>query len=659
MLSVLAAKWTCARAATTAAFSAVASVAASRPALPPRITTDEDPLRPGYHFAAPANWMNDPQPIVFLDGYYHLFYQYNPYGSTWGHMSWGHAVSTDLVRWTDRPIALWPTAAFDADGVFTGSIVIDTSGTTPPKVVYTGATHLPIFWSLPYLYGQETQNVATATGHTLDDWIKDESNPIIPGPPHDLDVTGFRDPLVQRVGPNSFRMLLGSGLYHEGHGTVLVYTGPTASGPWKYSNELVNAESDSLGLLSGLGRNWECPHLLEIDGYSFLMMGTQPANNVYNRTSAYLTGSMLDGQLNIGSGQAGLVDHGNLYAVTAFRDNSGTQLAMGWTDEERSEESFVAAGWAGALSLPRELIALPGGQLGIRPASVVRTLEGKSVSASAAILNTLSQSSGLLELPFVSIDDALQTRVDLTATAGSSALPQVLDVVVLPSSIGSGSLPDKHVTVTLLVDPTHCNVEVTVSRQHSSSECGKNVTCSDVVAKSPYPCSTDLTMTIFVDRSVMEVFVNNVVAITTRVYPDYVPVKAVLATVRSGPIAVNQLTVTEMTMAPQATTNPPGGLPWWAWSLMVMAALSVCVCGLWALASRMCPRLDAARKQQRQMAAAGRAAQQLRWSGRMRTGSRIRRHPNGGMYAQYSFTKLSDVAEGSTETSRNSSSAMP
>src|SRR5438552_1232240 len=95
-----------------------------------------DPHRPHYHFLPPANWMNDPNGLIQWKGQYHLFYQYNPYGSFHAQIHWGHAVSSDLVHWTDLPIALTPTPErADTEGCWTGC-AIDNNGT--PTLLYSG-----------------------------------------------------------------------------------------------------------------------------------------------------------------------------------------------------------------------------------------------------------------------------------------------------------------------------------------------------------------------------------------------------------------------------------------------------------------------------------------------------------------------------------------
>jgi sucrose-6-phosphate hydrolase SacC (GH32 family) len=146
--------------------------------------TYRERYRPQYHFTPPANWMNDPNGMVYHEGEYHLFYQFNPFGDTWGHMSWGHAVSRDLVHWEHLPVAI-----AEANGVmaFSGSAVVDWNNTSgfgregkPPLVaIYTG--HRETNQSQFIAYSNDRGRTWTAYG----------GNPVL-----DIGRKDFRDPKV-------------------------------------------------------------------------------------------------------------------------------------------------------------------------------------------------------------------------------------------------------------------------------------------------------------------------------------------------------------------------------------------------------------------------------------------------------------------------------
>ena len=159
-----------------------------------------DPYRPELHYTPERDWTNDPNGLVYHDGVWHMYYQYNPSGGIWGNISWGHATSTDLMDWTEQPVAIPQTfneLGVPVEDIFSGSIVVDhdnTSGfggqdadTNPPLVAVYTNNNTVLNPQAPMIQAQSLA-YSTDGGYT---WEKYEGNPVL-----DRGSQNFRDPKV-------------------------------------------------------------------------------------------------------------------------------------------------------------------------------------------------------------------------------------------------------------------------------------------------------------------------------------------------------------------------------------------------------------------------------------------------------------------------------
>ena len=149
-------------------------------------------FRPIYHYTPQTNWLNDPNGLFYLDGTYHMFYQYNPFGDQWGNISWGHATSRDLVDWTELDVAL---PATDTEMYFSGSAVVDHNNTSGFGYGVNGEPPIVAIYTsfIPATAGQ-TYDQNQAIAYSLDGgntWTPYSGNPVIDDASNE-----FRDPKV-------------------------------------------------------------------------------------------------------------------------------------------------------------------------------------------------------------------------------------------------------------------------------------------------------------------------------------------------------------------------------------------------------------------------------------------------------------------------------
>lgn len=305
------------------------------------------PYRPQVHFSPQKNWTNDPNGLIFYRGEYHLFFQHNPFGDQWGHMSWGHAVSPDLLHWRELPVAI-PEA--DGIAIFTGSVVADRGNTSglcgsQPEcliAVYTGNADPPA-------PAHETQNLAVSldNGRT---WTKYGANPVL-----DLHLADFRDPSV-RWDDLRKQWLMAVALPKEHK--VLLYTAPDLK-HWKQLSKFGPA-----GAVSG---DWECPDLLRVpraDGKAsdmwVMKVGLNPGALQGGSGEQYFLGSFNGAQFTASqqAGAHGWTNYGkDDYCAISFNGIPGkaSPVLLGWMSNWQYAKLLPTSPWRGQMSLGRQL----------------------------------------------------------------------------------------------------------------------------------------------------------------------------------------------------------------------------------------------------------------------------------------------------------------
>jgi beta-fructofuranosidase len=471
--------------------------------------------RPVLHITPPQGWLNDPNGLVHWRGTHHVFHQSDP-GSLWfGTMSWGHVTSTDLVRWTREEPALVPSQPPDRDGCWTGCIV-DVDGTA--TALYTGVVALGgDRWT-------QTVCLATSADAGLRTWRKYPGNPLDLEPPG-FETTAFRDPYVWRDG-DGWAMLLGSSL-PTGEGALLLYRSPDLL-RWAYQAVAVRGGELPEGVWTGAV--WECPALIPVarDRHLLVFSVSDPATTPVLHYPVAVSGRF-DGA-RFQPDQIARFDHGHdCYAPAIEITEDGRFLAYGWSWEGLTEAGRQAQGWAGCLTLPRE-VGWRGGQATYQLAADLSGLRTKHWAEREVSLAAGGRS--------------VEGRIGSRAAEIRLAL-QVGDAAGFNLAICCS--PGRQEQTVIRYRAAGASLEFDRSQSSTWPEAIGGVSR----ASYPLPLAGVLELTLILDHSVVEVFAGDSVVMTERIYPQRPDSSMLRLDAIGGTVTLTRLDVWELD--PQGT----------------------------------------------------------------------------------------------------------
>ena len=336
-------------------------------------TTYREPHRLQFHFTPPAAWMNDPNGMFYLDGEYHLSYQYYPDSTVWGPMHWGHAVSRDLVRWEHLPVALKP----DSLGyIFSGGAVVDTANTSGfgsrlnPPVVAAFTHHNP-----------ETEKAgrddfqSQSIAYSLDNgryWTKYSGNPVLK---NETGIRDFRDPKIIWH-PETGKWVMALAVYDQ----VQFYASPDLKS-WSYLSDFG---------IPGDTRLWECPDLFPLQDPDtgqtkwVLIVSIQQEGPNGGTATSYFVGDFDGVRFIANPAEQQWLDWGtDNYAFVTWDHaptGPGERIGIGWMSNWQYAQQVPTETWRSAMTLPRVLTlqAEDGGySLNSSPVAALEGLRGE------------------------------------------------------------------------------------------------------------------------------------------------------------------------------------------------------------------------------------------------------------------------------------------
>lgn len=463
--------------------------------------TFEERYRPQYHYTPRINWMNDPNGLVYYDGTFHLFHQYNPFGDQWGYMSWNHATSPDMIHWEHQPVAI-PYGKEEEEGIFSGGAVVDHNNTSG----FGDGSRAPIVATYTSHYTRDdgstwqAQSLAYSTdgGETF---VKYEGNPVL-----EYDDPDFRDPNV---------------MWDEQiERWVMVVALPQQFKVQFYaSDNLIDWEFLSdFGPAGATGGIWECPDLfpLAVDGDPenirwVLHVDINPGGIAGGSGSQFFVGDW-DGETfttdeSISGGDVIWGDYGtDYYAAISWNnlpEEDGRRVMIGWMNNWLYANDIPTDPWRSAMSIPRTVH--------------LEMIEDNMKVVQRPVEELQQLRNGHTELGNRSVTEGIHSLTN----EGISGKAYELIMELEPQNSSTIGLKLREGTdEETLVGYNAENGTVFVDRTNS----GEDGFHEDFAQRNEAPARLiggKVKLHIFVDWSSVEVFVNDgETVITTRIFPD-------------------------------------------------------------------------------------------------------------------------------------------
>ena len=445
----------------------------------PAVRHADDKLRPSYHAMPNTGWTNESYGLLHYQDSYHMFFQKNPNAPQLFFMHWGHLSSKDLVSWKEEKIALSPSPGFDNFGVWSGSSILKDES---PMLIFTGVDGV-----------KAGIGSASACNDSLTCWQKNPDNPLIPAPPSGYAHRDFRDPYVWKS-DSIYYMVIGSGLQQNGGGILFTYRSVDLQ-HWENISPLYQSDE-----VSQSGEFWEMPVFCPIDDTNYLLAVTPIPTSSKRAETIYWVGNWQDEKFTPYLQQPKKLEliQENLLSPAFGRDEQNRLSYLAIIPEDRNAADQVAAGWRHIFSLPRVVRLLADHvTLGQIPHPNLCRLRKDTLTIASRTI-TAGQTGNLDELH----GNQLELQLNILASEKSK-----FEIQVFKNEAST-------VYTSVVLDLNHHKVALD-RRKSTIYDAGKDYRDATYI----FDHNDTINVRMFLDHSVLEVFIDHIVVFSTRVYP--------------------------------------------------------------------------------------------------------------------------------------------